>query len=212
VFEIDHVIYAVTNLQTAAADFEQRYGLVTVKGGVHPGGTANYTAALRNSQYIELLGVHDEAAVRGDPFGRTLVQRLELGDGLLAWALRTDALDAFAARVGVQPESGSIVDDDGRTGSWRTVEAPDDANGALPFLITYGGDPALSGAEWDQEFKEASHPSGATHINWVEVAVDEERLSGWLGDHGDLPIHVVADEDGLRAVALATPTGEVVIR
>ena len=138
-------------------------------------------------------------------------QRLDQGDGLLGWALRTDALDAFALRVGVQPESGSILDDDGRTASWRTVEAPDDANGALPFLIAHEGDPASRRVEWDQEFEESSHPSGATHISWVEVAVDEGRLSGWLEDY-DLPIHVVSDQEGLRAVGLSTPTGEVVIR
>lgn len=175
-----------------------------------PAGRRTTQAALRDSQYIELLGIHDEAAARADPFGQKLLERLTRGDGLFRWALRTDTLDEFALGVDAAPESGSIVEDDGSSGTWRWVDPPDDANGALPFVIEYGGDPASSSAAWDREFEESSHPSGATRINWVTVAVDEERLTGWLGDH-HLPIRAVPGEDGLKAVALATPSGEIVI-
>ena len=212
VLELDHVIYVVPDLELGSGEFLRRYGLVTIPGGVHPGGTSNLVIPLRNSQYVELLAVHDETALReDDPEAETLLALRDRGGGLLDWELRTQDIDAFTARAGVQAEAGSILLDDGRTSSWRDASPPGGYGGALPCVVSYDEDAAVRRERWDRFFEEAAHPSGATHIEWVEVAVDEDRLRDWLGPL-DLPIRVTSEGAGLRAVGLSSPNGGVVIR
>ena len=120
-------------------------------------------------------------------------------------------MDAFTARTGVEAEAGSIVLDDGRRSSWRAASPTSGYGGALPYVVSYDEDAAVRRERWDRSFEEAAHPSGATHIDWVEVAVDEDRLRDWLGP-ADLSIRVASEGRGLRAVGLSAPNADVVIR
>jgi hypothetical protein len=57
---IDHVLYAVSNLDDAAARWAADFGLRSVPGGVHPRwGTANRIVPLGGA-YLELIGVDGE--------------------------------------------------------------------------------------------------------------------------------------------------------
>ena len=59
--ELDHVLIAVTELESAGEAFEERFGLASVEGGRHPAwGTANRIVPL-GSSYLELVGVVDKA-------------------------------------------------------------------------------------------------------------------------------------------------------
>ena len=57
---IDHVLYAVRDLDEAASRLATEWGLATSDGGRHPGhGTANRIVPL-GSDYIELIAIVDQ--------------------------------------------------------------------------------------------------------------------------------------------------------
>src|SRR4051794_41286944 len=66
---IDHVIYAVDDLDTAGAALFDREGLASVPGGRHEGwGTANRIVPLGES-YLELIAVVDVEEAEQSEFG-----------------------------------------------------------------------------------------------------------------------------------------------
>jgi hypothetical protein len=96
--QIDHVLYAVTDLDAAATRFEEDFGLFSIPGGPHPGwGTANRIVPL-GPDYLELVGVVDRDAAEASLFGRLV---LDAGDGLIGWSIGTDDLDRVASRLGL---------------------------------------------------------------------------------------------------------------
>src|SRR5947208_17183900 len=105
---IDHIVWGVDDLDRAAAEVQERYGLASVPGGRHPGqGTANRIVPL-GSAYLEILAVVDPEEARHPGFGRTLSDRLsEVGDGLFSWAVATDDIQAVADRMGLRVQEGS---------------------------------------------------------------------------------------------------------
>ena len=67
---MDHVIYAVDDLDEAAAGLFDREGLGSVPGGRHEGwGTANRIVPLGDT-YLELIAVVDVDEAEGSEFGR----------------------------------------------------------------------------------------------------------------------------------------------
>jgi len=204
---VDHVVLAVADLDAAAARLNER-GLTTVPGGLHPRwGTANRIATLGGSRYVELLGVVDRDAGAASALGRAIAARARDRDRWFALCLADDDLDATAERLGLGVDRGGRELPDGTTVAWRSVgiEAPI-RTPALPFFITWvvpvgahPGDPT------------PAHPSGADDIAWIEVAGDAERFRAWVGG-ASLPVRVTPGDDGITAVALRTPAGELVLR
>jgi Glyoxalase-like domain len=73
--ELDHVLFAVTDLEAASRAIEARIGLSSIEGGRHAGlGTANRIVPLGDS-YVELVTVADEADARRNAFGSWLRAR-----------------------------------------------------------------------------------------------------------------------------------------
>ena len=104
---IDHIVYAVTDLEKAMVDFEAKTGVRPVFGGYHQHkGTKNALVNLGNGAYLELITVdQDNTAIKAprwmgvDLIGEAKVTR---------WSLKSDqleqdsnALKAFDARMGV---------------------------------------------------------------------------------------------------------------
>ena len=80
---LDHVAYAVRDLDETAVRFREEHGLDSVAGGRHVGfGTANRIVPL-GDQYIELVGVVDRAEAEVSPFGRSVLERTAERDGWL---------------------------------------------------------------------------------------------------------------------------------
>jgi catechol 2,3-dioxygenase-like lactoylglutathione lyase family enzyme len=208
VLRIDHVVYAVRDLDRAAERFRSGFGLDSVAGGRHAAwGTANRIVPL-GTQYIELISVVDPAEARGSEFGRTMLAFLVHGDRPFAVCAETDDLDAIAARLDLEISDGSRTRPDGRLIAWRGAGL--DAaqrDRSMPFFIEWH----LPSRDLHPARTPADHGVQATGIAWVEVAGNPEVVSDWLGG-ADLPIRVVDGETGVRACGVATTTGELVIR
>jgi hypothetical protein len=133
---------------------------------------------------------------------------IESGRTLLGWGIEVDDIEAVAQRLGRPVETGSIVNDDGSTGSWRFVEDPDDLS--LPFFISYDADPAVRRERWADRVAEAGN-SEFGGFTFVEVGGDRKRVEALIDD-GAFPVRFVSGRPGLHAVGIEGPEGEIVLR
>jgi hypothetical protein len=188
---IDHVLYAVADLDAGATRLEEELGLESVPGGTHPAwGTANRVVQL-GPDYVELIGVADPEVAATSDFGRVV---LDAGDGLMGWAVATDDLDGIAARLGLGIERGARKRPDGVRLAWRLAGMAQAlaSGGFLPFFIQWDGPGEL-------------HPGGdhsaPPGVAYVEVAGDEARLREWLGG-ADLPVRIRPTGSGIVAAGI----------
>jgi hypothetical protein len=149
---IDHLVYAVPDLERAVDEMERRLGVRAAAGGRHPGlGTHNALLALGNGAYFELLAPDPEQPPprRPRPFGLDGLQRPRLA----CWAVKAPDIEARAERSragGYDP--GPVISlgrerPDGLRLQWRlTYRETAAADGLVPFLI-----------DWE----ETPHPSAA---------------------------------------------------
>ena len=184
---IDHVIYATADLDAAAARIEAELGVDAVAGGRHEGlGTHNLIVPL-GAGYIELLAVCDPEEAAHSALGSALQARLaQSGEGLMAWAVAVDDLQAVAKRLDTwvttiarQGLSAQL------TGLLESMREP-----FLPFFVTR--DPGVP------------DPGGGGDtggISWIEVAGDAERLAHWLGG-ARLPVRVTEGAAAVHAVGI----------
>jgi hypothetical protein len=205
---IDHVVYAVHDLNAVGSRFHEEFGLVTTPGGTHPRwGTANRIAPLGDDRYVELIAIVDPAVAATTPLGRAIAERVADGDRWFALCLADDAIDDTAARLGLGVTPGSRARPDGRDVTWRGAGIDDERRTPdLPFFITWEGPVDVHPGAVAPE-----HPSGARDIAWVEIAGDAERFAAWT-DGASLPARFVQGDRGITRVALATPAGDLVVR
>ena len=85
---IDHVVYAVRDLDAAATRFDETYGLGSVSGGVHPRwGTANRIISLGDARYLELISIVDPEVAATTVLGQAIADRIADGDRWFALCL-----------------------------------------------------------------------------------------------------------------------------
>ena len=205
--EIDHVIVAVRDLETAAARLRAEHGLEALPGGRHPGhGTANMIVPL-GPDYLELMAVVDADEAAASALGRFVVEFVAAGpDRPMAVCLRTDDIAAVGSRLGLEPLAMTRTRPDGVTLAWH-LAGLDGALGPerLPFFIEWHVDPADHPGRGA-----ASHEQAVSGLAWVEVGADPETLSTRLGG-AHVPLRVVDGPPGPQRVAVATPAGDLVI-
>jgi catechol 2,3-dioxygenase-like lactoylglutathione lyase family enzyme len=206
VLRLDHVVYAVPDLDQAAIRFRQEFGLDSTEGGRHERwGTANRIVPL-GDQYLELVAAVDEPTAAETPFGRGVLERAAGGGGWFTIAALADDLEGVGSRLGIQVGSGSRTRPDGQIVRWRMAGLDDPRREPwMPFFLTWDIPDELHPGR-----TRAGHGVRAGGISWVEVGGDAERLRDWLGGE-ELPIRVIEGEPGLRQVGVATSYREIVI-
>ena len=136
--------------------------------------------------YLELLAIRDREEAAASPVGALLLERIEAGDGFVAWACRVDDVDATAQRLGTElytVRRGTRVGY--LTGVQEALREP-----CLPFFGRSDRPP----------------PAGEAELTWLEVAGDRARIEAWLGpDHG-LPLRIVDGAPALRAIGIGAQT------
>lgn len=149
---LDHLVYAVPDLEAGAAAFAERTGVVPVRGGAHPVGSANFLVALtvdgrRAPHYLEIVGPDPD---REDPgpvrvFGLADLDRPHLAT--FAVRVEGDLPTAVerARAVGHDPgdvDPWSRTTPDGTVLSWLLAKREPDVHPApVPFLIDWGRTP-----------------------------------------------------------------------
>lgn len=147
---VDHLVYAVPDLDEAVEWLERTTGIRAVAGGRHIGmGSRNALAGVGGDAYLELIGPDPEQDVdlSSHPFGLA-----ELTEPRLAtWAVRVDDIDRAVGRArdhGYDP--GEILPlerqrPDGVILRWRLTRLPQlPFGGVVPFLIDWGDSPRPS--------------------------------------------------------------------
>ena len=138
--QIDHLVYAGRDLIEALDMATITLGVEAEPGGQHLGlGTRNYLVNLGNQAYLEIIGPDPDQPEpeQPRPFG---IDELE-DPRLVAWAVRTDDIDAGVAgardaNVGLgEPIAMQRETTDGALLSWQLT--PPSA-GVIPFLIDWG--------------------------------------------------------------------------
>jgi Glyoxalase-like domain len=206
---IDHVIYAVDDLDEAGASLFDREGLASVPGGRHEGwGTQNRIVPLGDS-YLELIAVADVDEAEGSEFGRAVRRALTEDHALVGWVVATDDIDAVAKRLDLDVEEKSRDTAEGSTLRWRVAGIERAMKtGALPFFVQWDvPDEQHPGAA------DVSHEAEVDGIAWVDVhADDRDAVEEWLGDDHELPVRITDGDPELAAAAIATGGGEIVLR
>jgi hypothetical protein len=206
VLRLDHVVYAVPDLDEAAVRFRKEFGLDSTEGGWHERwGTGNRIVPL-GDQYLELVDAVDKPTAAETAFGRGVLERAAGGGGWFTIAAVADDLDAVASRLGIEVGSGSRTRPDGQTVRWRMAGLDDPRREAwMPFFLIWDVPDELHPGR-----ARVGHGVRATGLAWVEVGGDAERLRTWLGGD-ELPIRVTDGEPGIHRVAISTADGELVI-
>lgn len=236
---IDHLVIAVGDPDTAAADLERGLGLAFTGGGRHEtAGTWNRLAFLGDS-YLELIGVFDRDLVRSNPgfaVGQAALAVLDAGrEGLATWSVAVDDCAVEVARLRHQgspigdPVRGSRVRPDGETVRWVAafpVLGPD----RPPFLIEH----EMRGSEWGPDALAARrafvHPGlGRARLGRLILPVADPSgyidrcedtvgirfradLSGWTAYFGFDTVHLHSTASGLPEVQLDTLGPDVAAR
>jgi hypothetical protein len=209
---LDHISYAATHdqLVDVVQRMGSRIGSAFIDGGIHPRfGTRNFTLALKNGHYLEVVCPLEHPAVDSSPFGRVVSQRANEGGGWLTWVVSTDDLTPVENRLGRPAVNGSRKRPDGSELMWKqlgVLGTLDDSQ--LPFFI---------------QWLSADHPStdgrAVAEIVKIEIAGEEKIIEAWLGSDLSKAFDGVAiawvspnvnsDQKGLVAVHLSTPNGVV---
>ena len=145
--QVDHLVYAVPDMESSVDDLERRLGVRATPGGQHQGrGTYNSLLALGPMSYLEIVAPDPR-----QPKPRTArwfrVDDLQ-SPRLVSWAVKGFSLNtliANAAQSGVQLgplRSGSRVRPDGVVVSWQCTDPTTVvADGLIPFFIDWKTSP-----------------------------------------------------------------------
>lgn len=173
-YQIDHVIIAVSDLDQASADYSA-LGFTVIYGGRHASGsTHNALISLQDGAYLELLAATGDPAQPGlTDFSPLLAQ----GEGLVGYAVRSHNLQADAAAlrergiaVGAIRE-GQRQRQDGIDLHWYIASIGSDT---LPFLIE---DITPRSLRVPDDASAVHHANGVTGVAEL-VGVDLVSLSG----------------------------------
>ncbi|MBW2290742.1 MAG: VOC family protein [Deltaproteobacteria bacterium] len=203
--KLDHIVYAVPDLEGAIDEFTRRLGSAPAFGGRHEGlGTHNAILPLAGETYVELIAADPglPAPNQQRPFGLDSLQ----GPRLVTWAVRSRNIEADATRARERGYDPGIVfemsrkEPDGEVLRWKlSLRAKPLGDGLVPFVIDWGSatHPAAASAADSVRCTlgnlSAQHPDpqavrGALDALGVELSVDEAptanlcaRLTGPAG-------------------------------
>jgi hypothetical protein len=138
---LDHVSYVTSHDQIA--DTVQRLGSrissTFVDGGIHPRfGTRNFTCALKNGQYIEVVCPLDHPATEHTPWGQAVSKKANEGGGWFSWVFSTEDLTPIEAKFGRAATEGHRTLPNGTDLKWKQVGVKEIADTReFPFFIQW---------------------------------------------------------------------------
>lgn len=140
---VDHIVYAVPDLDQGVADVERRLGVRATPGGRHEStGSHNALLGLGGATYLEIIA--PDPTNPNPPRPRPFNLHRDGRPRLAGWATRSGAIEDTVARAragGYDP--GPIQDlsrrrPDGVLLEWRLTRSEVDGEFVLPFVIDWG--------------------------------------------------------------------------
>jgi Glyoxalase-like domain len=180
-YRLDHLVWAVPDLQRGAQRVRDGIGVEPAMGGSHVGlGTANYLLGLGADAYLEVIGpdTTQPQPLGARPFGVDELVRPRL----VTFAVRVADIEVTInelRRLGHDPGESYAMQRSLPTGGvlwWRLTLAPDWGGGVVPFLIEWGNviHPSRSCAQGARlERLRAQHPD-PDHVRavWTAMGLD----------------------------------------
>lgn len=140
---LDHVSYVATHDQIS--DVVQRIGsqigTAFIDGGIHPRfGTRNFTAPLKNDQYVEIVCALDHPAAEQTSFGQAVSKKAAEGGGWLTWVFAVESIEPYEQGIGRTSISGHRHRPDGSELNWKQIGVKELlTEPELPFFIQWEG-------------------------------------------------------------------------
>jgi hypothetical protein len=211
---LDHVSYVTSHEQLAdtVQRLGSRLGSTFVDGGIHPRfGTRNFTAPLKNGQYIEVVCPLDHPATEQTPWGRAVSQKALEGGGWFTWVFSTDDISPIEQKFGRDAIEGHRMRPNGSDLKWKQIGVKEIADTReFPFFI-----------EWLTEDHPSQDGIPNAEINKIVIA-DQNKLSdSWfkseiLSSMGEISIQWVDPslndgQSGIMAIEITTAQGTVLL-
>lgn len=190
--QLDHLVVACHDLDATADRLQVVLGGVPEIPHTMPEWGTSSRILLLAGTALEVIAVTDLPAAQAFPVGRVLLAALQGGDRLAQLCVRSDDLDAHAARVGIAAPEGAGTDR--YAGFLDSVLAP-----GLPFFVE----------------RAAVATEDLPRLEWVEVGVgDPARLERFLDDgSGARPdVRVIDGAPGIHRAGVITDKGTVVLQ
>ena len=171
--EIDHVSYVTSHDQIS--DVINRIGLLIgspfIDGGMHPRfGTRNFTAPLKNGQYIEVVCPIDHPATDQTNFGIAVKQKALSGGGWFAWVIRTSNIGEIEKRIDRKAIDGDRVKPDGAKLKWKQLGVKElSKNGHFPFFV-----------QWLSENHPSKDLEAKASITSINLNGSKKELNSWI--------------------------------
>ncbi len=211
---LDHVSYVTSHEQLAdtVQRLGSRIGSTFVDGGIHPRfGTRNFTCALKNGQYLEVVCPLDHPATERTPWGKAVAKKANEGGGWFTWVFSMEDISPVETKFGREAIDGHRTRPNGSDLKWKQigvreiVDVPE-----FPFFI---------------QWLSADHPSqdGTAQAEIIKIVIaDSEQLANsWfkesiLSSLGEVNIEWIDpsandDQTGIVAVHLVGPNGIIVL-
>ena len=195
---LDHIMYAVPDLENSMEEIASITGIVPSDGGVHPGnGTRNALLGLSNSSYLEIIGP-DKKQNLENTLGELLVSKNT--SGIRAWAVAVSDLESVAD---VAQELGFRVRDrkemsrktpEGSLLEWELLFLEDGP--FLPFFIDWKG----------SEHPARKAPSGCGLLE-LSISAEEPKVYQELLNKLQLEVSVSEGEPAISAI-IRSPKGD----
>ena len=195
---LDHIMYAVPDLEDSMAEIASITGIVPSDGGVHPGnGTRNALLGLSNSSYLEIIGP-DKKQNLENTLGELLVSKNT--SGIRAWAV---AVSDLAAVANVAQGLGFRVRDrkemsrktpEGSLLEWELLFL--DGGPLLPFFIDWKG----------SEHPARKAPSGCG-LSELSISAEEPKVYQELLNKLQLEVSISEGEPAISAI-IRSPKGD----
>jgi hypothetical protein len=198
--KLDHLMYAVPDLEVGMQQIYELTGIAPVMGGSHPGvGTRNALLSFAHDQYLEIIAPDPEQELAGTT-GELLARNPN--SGLRAWAVASADLGKIRHIAETQNVAARNVMDMARTTpdgialAWQLLFLHD---AQWPFFIDWQDSPHPAG----------NAPKGCGLRKFVVTTPDPAEYSALMA-RLDLHVEVQEGPFGLTAT-LDTPKGGVTL-
>ncbi|MGB0997455.1 MAG: VOC family protein [Pseudomonadales bacterium] len=196
--KLDHLMYAVPDLELGMQQIHELTGIEPIMGGSHPGvGTRNALLSFSADQYLEIIAPDPEQNLAGTT-GELLARNPN--SGLRAWAVASDDLAAVRDAAATQNVAARDIINMART-------TPDGV--ALAWQLLFLNEPHWPFfIDWQNSPHPAlTAPQGCQLSNFVVTTPDPQQYAALLAKL-DLQVEVKEGTFGFSA-KLTTPNGVV---